>query len=124
MVAMIVVTVLRQGASKLLASINACADIECAEIKVTLICLGTAGVLLRRDVIGYNRIRYFNGRSRTVSARISGRSDWRTMIRGTDRVVIVLEMIAAGIPTIYPAISVTLLIISASVKTSHRFQWP
>jgi hypothetical protein len=49
MVAMIVVTVLRLGASKLLASINACADIECAEIKVPLICLGTTGVSLRRE---------------------------------------------------------------------------
>jgi hypothetical protein len=65
MVAMIVVSVLRLGASKLLASINACADIQCAKIKVP-ICLGMAGVSLRREGryrVLYNRIRYFAGKS-------------------------------------------------------------
>jgi hypothetical protein len=46
------------------------------------------------------------------------------MIGGTDQVVIAQEMITAGIPTTYSAFSVMLLIISASVMTSHKLQWP
>jgi hypothetical protein len=76
-----------------------------------------------RDVIGYCIIEYgILLESPSYVSKVGGRSDWRTMIRGTNQVVIAQERIAAGIPTTDSAVSVMLLIISASVKTSHRLQ--
>jgi hypothetical protein len=72
--------------------------------------------------IGYDRTRYVTGRSRVVSARIGGHSDWRTMIRAIAWLVIAQKLIAARIPMAYSASLAMLLIISALVKTSHRLQ--
>jgi hypothetical protein len=64
----------------------------------------------------------FTGRSRAVSARIGGGSDWGTIVRGTARLVIAQELIAARIPTAYSAFLAMLLIISALVNTLHTLQ--
>jgi hypothetical protein len=73
---MIVVTILRLGASKLRAFINACADID----TVTYASSVSARQVPRyagRDVIGYNKIRYLAGKSElcqreSVAALIGG----------------------------------------------------
>jgi hypothetical protein len=57
-----------------------------------------------------------------LSARINGRSDWRTMIGGTDRLVIAHEKIATRIPTAYYVFLAILLVGLALVKATYRLR--
>jgi hypothetical protein len=74
---MIVVTILRLCASKLRASINACADIDTVTY-ASSVSARRVPCYTGRDVIGYNKIRNLAGKSelcqqKSVAALIGGR---------------------------------------------------